>query len=398
MKKVISFITLLLCTLLLSTGCNSDGITIDEKFYKTATITNASDTTTNVVISGTCVDGFLDEEGYLHFIIQAGDGTEIDVRPNSSGCYTGEVNPAIFGKSIRVFGKFSNDANIFSRKQGFYADYFDIDNARYSDLENYKNLELLLASQEKPTEEPTPIISSEPTATPYSHVFSPYFQELLEGISEIPDYSIYNDYAKNNGKEYTYIVMYGTFDNVYDLNGYLQIEFLENGKNRYALCAGFSDEETKEELEALSGKEAEVLACYTGFSDISKVPCAILYEYYCDGEVHADIWAKVVSDGFSDFGKPSGGKELEDFFPEAEPSSTIESSSKEASASSSTSELNDEESSALEISSGSGSVWIPTDGGTKYHTRSSCSNMKNPQKISKEEATAMGFEACKRCH
>lgn len=391
MKKAILLLTFLLCTLLPFAGCNSDGITIEEKFYKTATVANTFDTTTDVVISGTCVDGFLDEEGRPHFIVQTGDGTRIDVSPNSSRCYTSEVNPAVFEKPIRIFGK-------FSKNQGFYADYLDIDGVRYSALENFQNLELLLVPQEKSTVEPTPSISPEPTATPYPHVFSPYFQQILEGKSEIPDYSIYNDYAENNGKEYTYIVMYGTFDNVYVLNGYLHIEFLENGEHRYALCVGFSDEETKEKLEKLIGKEAEVLACYTGFSDISKTPCAILYEYYCDGEVHADIWAKVVSDGFSDLGKPSGGKELEDFLPETNSSSALESSSTETSVSASTPELNDTESSALEISSGSGSVWIPTDGGTKYHTRSSCSNMKNPQKISKEEAIAMDFEACKRCH
>ena len=31
-------------------------------------------------------------------------------------------------------------------------------------------------------------------------------------------------------------------------------------------------------------------------------------------------------------------------------------------------------------------VWIPTNGGTKYHSRSSCSNMKNPQQVTKKEA------------
>lgn len=383
---------------ILFTACGSDGITIEGKFYKTATFSDASDTMSDVVISGTCVDGFLDESGYIHFIVETGDGNTIDVRPNSHSFYSGEIDTAVFGKTIRLFGRFSNAESLFSENQGFCADYLDIDGVRYSGLVNFENLDFLLAPQEEPTAKPTPSASPEPTASPYPHVFSPYFQQILEGRSEIPDYSIYNDYAKNNGKEYTYIVMYGTFDNVYDLNGYLHIEFLENGENRYALCAGFSDEETKERLEELSGKEAEVLACYTGFSDISKTPCAILYEYYCDGEVHAEIWNKVVSDGFSDFGKPSGGKELEDFFPEAEDSSAIESSSAENFASTSTSDLDDSESSVIETSPHSGSVWIPTNGGTKYHTNSSCSNMENPQKVSEDEAIAMGFEPCKRCH
>lgn len=43
-------------------------------------------------------------------------------------------------------------------------------------------------------------------------------------------------------------------------------------------------------------------------------------------------------------------------------------------------------------------VWIPTNGGTKYHTYSGCSNMKNPEQVSKSYAISMGFESCKRCH
>lgn len=43
-------------------------------------------------------------------------------------------------------------------------------------------------------------------------------------------------------------------------------------------------------------------------------------------------------------------------------------------------------------------VWIPTKGGTKYHSRSNCSNMDDPEKVTKSEAEALGFTACKRCH
>lgn len=43
-------------------------------------------------------------------------------------------------------------------------------------------------------------------------------------------------------------------------------------------------------------------------------------------------------------------------------------------------------------------VWIPTNGGTKYHSRSSCSNMENPAKVTLDEAQSRGFTACKRCH
>ena len=43
-------------------------------------------------------------------------------------------------------------------------------------------------------------------------------------------------------------------------------------------------------------------------------------------------------------------------------------------------------------------VWIPTNGGTKYHTHSGCSNMEDPRYVTLEEAEALGFTPCKRCH
>lgn len=43
-------------------------------------------------------------------------------------------------------------------------------------------------------------------------------------------------------------------------------------------------------------------------------------------------------------------------------------------------------------------VWIPTNGGKKYHTRSSCSNMKNPKKVTLSKAKQLGFTACKKCY
>ena len=48
-------------------------------------------------------------------------------------------------------------------------------------------------------------------------------------------------------------------------------------------------------------------------------------------------------------------------------------------------------------SSGSGMmVWIPNSG-KKYHSNASCSNMKNPQHVSLEEAERRGFTRCKKC-
>ena len=43
-------------------------------------------------------------------------------------------------------------------------------------------------------------------------------------------------------------------------------------------------------------------------------------------------------------------------------------------------------------------VWIPVHGGTKYHSKSSCSNMKGPEKVDLGYAKARGFTACKRCY
>ena len=43
-------------------------------------------------------------------------------------------------------------------------------------------------------------------------------------------------------------------------------------------------------------------------------------------------------------------------------------------------------------------VWIPTKGGTKYHKKSSCSNMDNPEYVSLTEAKNRGFTACGKCY
>lgn len=42
-------------------------------------------------------------------------------------------------------------------------------------------------------------------------------------------------------------------------------------------------------------------------------------------------------------------------------------------------------------------VWIP-ESGKKYHNNSSCSNMKNPSKVSVSKAKQMGYTPCKKCY
>lgn len=43
-------------------------------------------------------------------------------------------------------------------------------------------------------------------------------------------------------------------------------------------------------------------------------------------------------------------------------------------------------------------VWIPTNGGTKYHRKADCSKMIDPAYVTLEEAKASGFTACGRCY
>lgn len=42
-------------------------------------------------------------------------------------------------------------------------------------------------------------------------------------------------------------------------------------------------------------------------------------------------------------------------------------------------------------------VWVSANG-TKYHSNSNCSNMKNPKKVTYDEAIELGYEPCKKCN
>lgn len=42
-------------------------------------------------------------------------------------------------------------------------------------------------------------------------------------------------------------------------------------------------------------------------------------------------------------------------------------------------------------------VWI-TKSGKKYHKNSTCSGMKSPQQVTKEEAERLGYTPCKKCY
>ena len=51
-----------------------------------------------------------------------------------------------------------------------------------------------------------------------------------------------------------------------------------------------------------------------------------------------------------------------------------------------------------ESETGENLVWVPTNGGTKYHSKKSCSNMIDPIQITLENAQARGYTAYKHCH
>ena len=43
-------------------------------------------------------------------------------------------------------------------------------------------------------------------------------------------------------------------------------------------------------------------------------------------------------------------------------------------------------------------VWIPTNGGKKYHRNPGCSGMKNPEQVPESSAVAQGYGRCKKCY
>lgn len=50
-----------------------------------------------------------------------------------------------------------------------------------------------------------------------------------------------------------------------------------------------------------------------------------------------------------------------------------------------------------EVKASGNMVWIPQSG-SKYHSTSSCSGMKNPSQITRAEAESRGYTPCKRCY
>ncbi|MGN0746411.1 MAG: hypothetical protein ACI4ML_07045 [Aristaeellaceae bacterium] len=48
-------------------------------------------------------------------------------------------------------------------------------------------------------------------------------------------------------------------------------------------------------------------------------------------------------------------------------------------------------------SAGGSLVWVPTNGGRKYHVKETCSGMEDPVQVTVSEAQRLGFEPCGRC-
>lgn len=51
-----------------------------------------------------------------------------------------------------------------------------------------------------------------------------------------------------------------------------------------------------------------------------------------------------------------------------------------------------------QIISSSEMVWIPTNGGKKYHSKSTCSQMIDPEYVTVSQAISQGFTPCAKCH
>ena len=56
-----------------------------------------------------------------------------------------------------------------------------------------------------------------------------------------------------------------------------------------------------------------------------------------------------------------------------------------------------EEPAPVSNSGSSTMVWIPKSG-KKYHSSSSCSNMKNPSQVTIEKAQSLGYTPCSKCY
>ena len=165
-------------------------------------------------------------------------------------------------------------------------------------------------SLSEPSPSPVPEASASPTASPTpepaskEHEYCDDFKVLLDDGAVIPDYETYKKPASENGKGETEIVMFGTFGELYEVNGYTVIDFFEGGENLYALSLGSPDNDITDLYTGFIGKDAEIYGLYLGYSDMLHAPTGFLYITYCEETLYTDSFAHIAGDGMTGY---SGG-------------------------------------------------------------------------------------------
>ncbi|MDY2698322.1 MAG: hypothetical protein ACI4E5_07620 [Suilimivivens sp.] len=143
-----------------------------------------------------------------------------------------------------------------------------------------------------------------------------------------------------------------------------------------------------------------ILTGMTAYAAPKTMPDGTIFDAEFYAETYPDIKAAVGTDEASlyehyvQYGKAEGRKAVAD-------TTTVKSTDTTQNASNQKSKTtNTKASVGSSVNSGSSDilVWVPTNGGVKYHIKSSCSNMKNPRQVSVETAIADGFTPCKKCY
>lgn len=353
MKK--AFCIFLLFLTISFPGCarNTDSVRIGDDLYICASETTKVGSKQTVYVSGKCTDVYIDAHNTIHCVLQSEDNTAFDVIYSStdySDIQTLKISKdTIIGNDITAYGFISNIDT--SDPRIFIARYIDIDETRYSDRIDYEDLYEYLGASE----------------------LSDFFQRAIAQGAVMPDYEIYGNESGNDKKD-TLIVMNGAIDRAYNWNGILVLDFLEGeSKNPYALFFTNYSESTAEMYNSLIGQEFSVIARYTKYSEPLELPMALFFSGFCDGEYYGydlDTKSFVPTPTPLPTASPT---------PKPTPNPTFKPTSDPATPQ-------------------SGTVWIPTNGGTKYHSKSTCSGMNDPQQVTVEEAKSLGFEPCKKCY
>ena len=101
----------------------------------------------------------------------------------------------------------------------------------------------------------------------------------------------------------------------------------------------------------------------------------------------------VIATGSNDLKISSDRGEYADFINEANMSDSVQTL---------INDINKQYEEAFESNQGASSgdehlVWIPTNGGRKYHSYAGCSNMEDPIQVTEEEAIDLTYTRCEKC-